>query len=159
MPEKVANQGAETSPKHVVGILYDRQPKVGVVVQGYDVDELLTHPHVQETEVAAYQRELGVNRAVSFKPGMKDQFHWEYSEYMNFDNQNRPIATNKHQGGIFYTRLFEYDQLGRLIKLTDNSGFIHTNTQEFSYSSEIPGEDGQFPFVVHQSNESHLRTT
>ncbi len=159
MAEPFKQSSQEAPKRQDIGVLYERVPEAGIVIQGYDIDELLTRADIHETEVADVQRELGVNRAVSFKPGIKDRFHWEYSEYMNFDEQNRPIATNKHGGGIFYTRLFEYDQLGRLVKLTDDFGFIQTDAQEFVYLSETPDENGHFPFTVTQSNESHLRTS
>lgn len=159
MTEPLKQSNQEAPKRQDIGVLYGRAPQAGIVVQGYDIDELLTRADIHETEVADVQRELGVNRAVSFKPGIKNQFHWEYSEYMNFDEQNRPIATNKQEGGIFYTRFFEYDNLGRLVKFTDDFGFIQTNTQEFVYSSETPDENGRFPFTVSESNESHIRTS
>jgi hypothetical protein len=156
MSEQPVNN--EMSGLHEIGILFDKLPEPGVVVGGYDVDKLKTHPKVVDVALADYQSEIGASQAISYHPGIKSKYGWEYSEYMIFDSQKRPMGTSKMEAGISSSRSFQYDELGRLVKMEDNFGFIRYTTTEYEYTADIPDETGKYPFTVKETKRSGLRS-
>lgn len=139
------------------GVLFDRVPTVGVIVQGLDVDELKQQKHVTEEEVIDYQKKFGASKAFRYKPGYKDEQHWEYTEYMLLDQQNRPMSVSKNEGGIVTARTFKYDAQGRLVVRNDNLGFIEKKKEVYTYESDEPDESGSFPYSSEQSTQSGLK--
>jgi hypothetical protein len=144
----------ETSSPSEYGILYNRIPEAGVIVPEYNISELLKHPNIIPVDLSDRERETGVSQVLIYSPNKNSKCGWDYMEEIIFDSRNRPVETFKREGGIDSWQSFQYDGLGRLVKIHEEINPFSCYSIKYTYTSDEPNESGKYPFTVEKTDRN-----